>query len=1470
MNKRIFSFLLCICFLFSCVNTAVFADAILQAENLTVDGPEMLLKPMDGTYSKVRYKLLDDASNEISGVKWSVNSDGLLLDTNGNAVLWGETVNGSYTVTAEYNGSFYSKKVSVTNGVYENYNSGTVGGNYTTGTRSSTYYAKDGDESDLYVSPDNGFYYLETFSSDVGRATQDVTLEYDIMTDKTGNQGFVGHVQSSCREWAGNLEAKNNNSKYTFIILDYTNYFINGNKPNTRTYDSDIDAGTWVTITMKMKNQGLDEDGKLKDHKWDIYANDELIFSDIMMRCIGYIRNDKSLITDCTGILSLYSYGTNDNVGIYSGDKFDPETDPYFGLKIDGAAKLGKPRTSEAVTSSYTLKNFLNNEVSCTWSISPENDGVSISSDGTVSVTKDAKIGDYEITAQYSGGKETAALTVEDVEYVMSITGPDSVSIDYGFTEKTFDYTAADQFGIGEDCSWTVSGDGEFVTVEDGTLTVKKGAEDGTYKIIATPKDENSSLSAAEFDVEIKTLKYELAIDGADKILVKSDSDVKKEAYTAKIICTDDSSVALVPDSSKVTWSVSSEDENVKIENGTLTVGGAANKCTYTVSAEYDGFIASKDVTVEGIVYSISGGASVIRPASGLVSAVQYSLVNNFGETVTDGVEWSCDNAEILTDGRVLLTPSTGSYTVSAEYAGSTYKLNAAVSAGTTFDYESYEVGDYIYPSKTYGEILRADEKSNKSKYFYASYTDSAHRMYLGSMGLSGDDVTLSYDCFAEPGESFSNAPTICDIDWIESTYYKCDSVGGKFVYTFTVENYNAEQASGTPSFSKPKYTLTLDENDWVHVDIVFNTVEDCFDMYINGNKAFENIRMRFWDQREFHINNILLVGRLDNVASHSGRIYDRKITYAGTNSMPIASEGESRKTLRYEITDEGKVNEDLKADWEIKGFGDDFTGDKSAVSVQRNELVAASPVYGTVYVKATVKGMPTNTGDIAIKLVPSFSQMNSDSSSLGAKGASGDEFTVDIYYPNGKNYVNAAIGYSDKASKTEKITADSDGNAKLDITYPTDGMYYVTITDKNGTVEEYVICKNCDKLFAQSDLKILLTDENINKYFALYTDKDSALISECSSVYAQLADDVKDKAIKFTNGNIDNYFVSVLLASVLSGDASYASDCASKLKAIGYDPSAVDLMVKSKHYADIAAAVMSGSSDTIASALENINAETILIGVEKYDISYKEVKPYLERAGSSKYNNASDEDKNIIAKAVAGNKYSSLTKLIEAINAVDISKGGSGGGGGSSFGGNKTSGGTIGSYIPTPTPDTKNRFTDVSKSHWAFEYIENLASKNIINGYNDYFYPDNVITRAEFVKILVSAFGIEKASGSSFTDVSDSDWFMPYVGGAANAGLVLGSDGKFNPNDSITREDACVMIHRFAKYAGINIPGANVADFADGNDVSAYASEAVNALASSEIINGVGGGMFAPKASTTRAAAAKIIYLLLSRGGIA
>ena len=74
--------------------------------------------------------------------------------------------------------------------------------------------------------------------------------------------------------------------------MDYTNYFENGNAGEYRSYESDIKGETWVNIKMKMKSQGRDDDGKLKDHKWDIYANDELIFSDVMFRCIGFVRGD--------------------------------------------------------------------------------------------------------------------------------------------------------------------------------------------------------------------------------------------------------------------------------------------------------------------------------------------------------------------------------------------------------------------------------------------------------------------------------------------------------------------------------------------------------------------------------------------------------------------------------------------------------------------------------------------------------------------------------------------------------------------------------------------------------------------------------------------------------------------------------------------------------------------------------------------------------------------------------------------------------------------------------------------------------------------------------------------------------------------------------------------------------------------------------------------------------------------------
>ena len=55
-----------------------------------------------------------------------------------------------------------------------------------------------------------------------------------------------------------------------------------------------------------------------------------------------------------------------------------------------------------------------------------------------------------------------------------------------------------------------------------------------------------------------------------------------------------------------------------------------------------------------------------------------------------------------------------------------------------------------------------------------------------------------------------------------------------------------------------------------------------------------------------------------------------------------------------------------------------------------------------------------------------------------------------------------------------------------------------------------------------------------------------------------------------------------------------------------------------------------------------------------------------------------------------------------------------------------------------------KGSFSDVSGEHWAKEAVEALADKGIISGFGDgSFKPDNNVTREEFVKMAVVAFGI-------------------------------------------------------------------------------------------------------------------------------
>ncbi len=209
-------------------------------------------------------------------------------------------------------------------------------------------------------------------------------------------------------------------------------------------------------------------------------------------------------------------------------------------------------------------------------------------------------------------------------------------------------------------------------------------------------------------------------------------------------------------------------------------------------------------------------------------------------------------------------------------------------------------------------------------------------------------------------------------------------------------------------------------------------------------------------------------------------------------------------------------------------------------------------------------------------------------------------------------------------------------------------------------------------------------------------------------------------------------------------------------------------------------------------------------------------------------------------------------------------------GGGGGSVGFEPKPPISVGSGLfPKPDASGEGYFNDLAGYEWAVEAIHNLADKKVINGKGDkLFAPADNVTRAEFVKILIGALGISaEDKGINFSDIPKSHWAYEFVKIAASAGIVNGvSDGVYGADALISREDMAVMCYRALEYAEGDLTTNKTVTFEDAGAISEYAETAVDALSGMGIINGKGNGVFDPKNVATRAEAAKVIYSLLGR----
>ena len=154
------------------------------------------------------------------------------------------------------------------------------------------------------------------------------------------------------------------------------------------------------------------------------------------------------------------------------------------------------------------------------------------------------------------------------------------------------------------------------------------------------------------------------------------------------------------------------------------------------------------------------------------------------------------------------------------------------------------------------------------------------------------------------------------------------------------------------------------------------------------------------------------------------------------------------------------------------------------------------------------------------------------------------------------------------------------------------------------------------------------------------------------------------------------------------------------------------------------------------------------------------------------------------------------------------------------------------------------------------------LYEKDIMLGVSaESFDPNGKISRSDFLIMAMDTVGIKPGTGES--DFADACDFTPYekkyIAAASELGIVIGSDTEdgrcFLPDDSITEEEAALIVCRIAALNGLDIVGGDIAvSVMQGDSYDACGVLAEAGIFESESY----------KNELSRASAAQILYAML------
>lgn len=174
--------------------------------------------------------------------------------------------------------------------------------------------------------------------------------------------------------------------------------------------------------------------------------------------------------------------------------------------------------------------------------------------------------------------------------------------------------------------------------------------------------------------------------------------------------------------------------------------------------------------------------------------------------------------------------------------------------------------------------------------------------------------------------------------------------------------------------------------------------------------------------------------------------------------------------------------------------------------------------------------------------------------------------------------------------------------------------------------------------------------------------------------------------------------------------------------------------------------------------------------------------------------------------------------------------------------------------------------FTDVPGSAWYYDGVAYVYQHGLMAGTSaTTFGPDVTTTRGMIATILWRLEGSPVVNyAMDYTDVAQGQWYSEAIRWAASEGIVSGyGDGRFGPDDIITREQMAAMLYRYAQYKGYDVSvgeDTNILSYTDFEDLSEYAIPAMQWAVGAGIISSTSESTLGPRGNASRAQVAVIL----------